>query len=163
MYVGADHCTVVVGGISFLVVRGDPEPDIFKHIPLWANRMRSNAGEHCGFIVVLRSDTPPPPEPVRARVRQIFKEFGKFVRGGAMVIEGEGFVSATFRSVLSVIILMSRPHYPLKIFSSAGEATEWLVAQLGRGCGVSQLDLLSAINETKRAYAAGTLRADTSL
>ena len=51
-------------------------------------------------------------------IKRVFRTFGEVVKAGSMVIEGTGFVAATFRSVLSMILLALRPNYPFKIFAS---------------------------------------------
>ena len=118
LYVGDDHCAAAVGPILVIVVRTNPAPSIIEHQKLWIAHLRANAPGGSAFVTILRSDTPPPTEAARAVIKRVFRTFGEVVKAGAMVIEGTGFVAATFRSVLSMILLALRPNYPFKIFAS---------------------------------------------
>ena len=57
-----------------------------------------------------------------------------FTLGLAQVVEGQGFAAATARAVLTGIQLATRAGYPMKVFGSLGDATEW-VAELLRKAG----------------------------
>lgn len=57
-----------------------------------------------------------------------------FLMGLAQVVEGEGFAAATARAVLSGIQLATRAGYPMKVFGTLDDATEW-VAELLRKAG----------------------------
>src|SRR5262245_33389848 len=96
LYVGADHCTALVGGVLLIIVREDPRPSILEHQQRWMMLMKRNSPGGSAFMTVLRADTPPPTEQARKLIKRVFSEFGQVVSAGAMVIEGEGFVAATF-------------------------------------------------------------------
>ena len=157
LYVGDDHCVAIIGPIIVTVVHNDPHPDILKHQQGWLKRLREVAPDGSGFIVVLQSNVPPPPEPLRAVIRRTFDEYGKVVRAGAMVVEGTGFAAAALRGVLAMIHMAARHRYPFKVFGNIGEASTWIAAQIGRG-SVAPRDLAAAVETLKKAYSAGAVR-----
>ena len=73
-------------------------PGIIEHQKLGCTPS-SQCSRGSAFVTVLRSDTPPPTEEARAMIKRVFRTFGEVVKAGSMVIEGTGFVAATFRSV----------------------------------------------------------------
>jgi hypothetical protein len=157
VYVGEDHCTAIFRGVLIFIVRDDPRPSILEHQPRWMAQLKQNSPEGSAFITVLRADTPPPAEPARRLIKRVFSEFSRVVSAGAMVIEGEGFVAATFRSVLSMIALALRPNYPFKIFANLHDGSEWVLKYVGPSGRVSLADLVSAIEQLKTDYRAGKL------
>lgn len=158
LYVGPDHVVALHAGVLFMVIQDDPRPDVLDHQQRWLRKLKAEFPDGSGYVVVLRSDVPPPKDSARANIRRILVEFGTVVNAGAMVVEGSGFVAATLRSVLSLINLASRPTYPLKVFSSVSEACYWLPRQIGGGKrAISPLELIGVIEEVKGAYRNGSL------
>jgi hypothetical protein len=157
VYVGDDHCAAILRGILFFIVRDDPRPSILEYQQRWMAQLKQNSPEGSVFITVLRADTPPPAEPARRLIKRVFSEFGQVVSAGAMVIEGEGFVAATFRSVLSMIALALRPNYPFKIFANLHDGSEWVLKYVGPSGRVSVAELVTALEQVKADYSAGTL------
>jgi hypothetical protein len=157
VYVGTDHCAAIMGGVLVIIVREDPRPSILEHQQRWMMHLKRNSPEGSVFITVLRSDTPPPTEPARKLIKRVFSEFAQVVTAGAMVIEGEGFVAATFRSVLSMIVIALRPNYPFKIFANLHDGSEWVLKYVGPAGRVSTADLVAALEQLKADYRAGTL------
>jgi hypothetical protein len=45
----------------------------------------------------------------------------------AFAIEGTGFIPAATRSLVSGVLLMARPTYPVRVFSARSEAASWIV------------------------------------
>jgi hypothetical protein len=156
LYVGNDHCVAAIGPVLAMVVKTDPEPSILDHQKRWIDYLRTNAPGGSAFVIVLRSDTPPPTEDARTRIRQVLREFGVVVKGGCIVIEGKGFVAATLRSVLSMIILAIRPNYPFKIFADLKEGIDWALGRIANP-GVTVPDLLAEFERLKASYQTGTL------
>ena len=67
----------------------------------------------------------------------------------ALVVEGEGFIAATARAVISGVQLAVRNPYPSKVFSNVGEAKAWIEERL-RAEGHT-----GAANELAGAFEAG--------
>jgi len=156
LYVGDDHCAAALGPILVIVVRTDPAPSIIEHQKLWMSHLLANAPGGSAFVTVLRSDTPPPTEEARVLIKRVFRSFGEVVKAGAMVIEGKGFVAATFRSVLSMILLALKPNYPFKIFASIEEGLAFALNHVD-ATGVTVNEVLIEVERLKSEYQAGTL------
>lgn len=45
----------------------------------------------------------------------------------AFAIEGDGFMSAAMRSLLTGILIAARPTYPIHVFSTRADAAKWIV------------------------------------
>lgn len=156
LYVGEDHCVAAFGPILAMVVRTDPGSNILEDQKHWIRHLRSHAPDGCAFITVLSSDTPPPSEEARAFIKQVFRTFGEVVQSGAMVIEGKGFVAATLRSILSMILMALRPSYPFKIFAQLDDCLAWTLEHLDNP-KVTRQELLIEFERLKASYKAQTL------
>jgi len=70
----------------------------------------------------------------RDAAEAVDKAAGAYLIGLAQVVEGQGFAAATARAVISGIQLAVRAGYPMKVFSTIGDAMPW-VALLLRKAG----------------------------
>jgi hypothetical protein len=70
----------------------------------------------------------------RNAAEAVAKAGREYVAGLAQVVEGEGFMAATARAVMSGIQLAVRARYPTKVFGTVDEALPW-VAELLRKAG----------------------------
>lgn len=157
-----EHCAASLGGLLILIIKEDPRPSIFEQQRRWLRKLKEDSPDGSAFLAVLQADTPLPTEQARAIVKRVFREFSQVMKAGAMVIEGDGFVAAAFRSVLSMLVLTLRPPYPLKVFRSPSDACLWVLPHIGKSGQVSGVEVLGAIQRLKAEYRAGTLRADVS-
>ncbi|MDX2052562.1 MAG: hypothetical protein SFV15_09240 [Polyangiaceae bacterium] len=155
-----EHCAATMGGLLILIIKEDPRPSIFEQQRRWIRKLKEVSPDGSAFLAVLQSDTPPPTEEARLIIKRVFREFGQVMKAGAMVIEGDGFVAATFRSVLSMLVLALRPAYPLKVYRSVAEASVWVLPHIGKSGRVSGLDVVAAVEQLKAGYREGTLRVD---
>lgn len=153
-----EHCAASLGGVLLLIIKEDPRASIFEQQRRWLKRLKEDSPEGCVFLAVLQVDTPPPTEAARATIKRVFREFGPVMKAGVMLIEAEGFAAATFRSVLSMLVLTLRLPYSLKVFQSTQDACFWLLPHLGRAGRVSGSEVLMALKHLKSEYRAGTLQ-----
>lgn len=66
----------------------------------------------------------------------------------AQVVEGDGFVSATARALLTGVTLASRVPYPIKVFRSESAALPWIGEGLARaGYGRDAAGLAAALGQ----------------
>lgn len=156
--VSDEHCAASLGGLLILIIKGDPRPSIFEQQRRWHRKLDEASPHGAAFLGVLQADTPPPTEEARVVINRVFREFGKVVKGGVMVIEGDGFVAASFRSVLSMIVLALRLPYPLKVQRSIGEGCLLILPAIGKEARPSVQEVLVAAEWLKKEYRAGTLR-----
>jgi hypothetical protein len=158
LYVGGDHCVAVLGNLLLMVVRNDPEPSFARLLPLFVKRLKAQATGPIGFFVVVRADTPPPGEEARATLRSAFQTFNASMAFGALTLETTGFVGASMRSVVNLLLLATRPTFPLKVFGSVDEAARWLLQTQPQAEEMSQSALVQIVESLRADYAAGTLR-----
>ena len=67
-----------------------------------------------------------PPADVRAQTQQTLQRFAERTGAIAYVLVGSGFGAAAARAVIGGILLVVRPNYPVKVFSTVREALPWL-------------------------------------
>lgn len=156
--VSHEHCAATLGGLLILIIKEDPRPSIFEQQRRWHRKLEEVSPQGVAFLAVLQADTPPPTEEARVVIKRVFREFGKLMKGGVMVIEGDGFVAATFRSVLSMMVLALRLPYPLKVQRSIGEGCLLVLPAIGKEARPSVHAVLVAAEWLKKEYRAGTLR-----
>jgi hypothetical protein len=67
----------------------------------------------------------------------------------SVVIEVRGFLGTTVRALVSGLILVARPKYPMKIFGEQEDGARWLFDKMYRGRpGGDTRALMAAIEET---------------
>lgn len=158
LYVGGDHCISLHDNVLLLVAKNDPEPSFTSLLPTIVRRLKAEAAGPVGFLVVVTADAPPPADEARARLRAAFDTFNASMAFGALVVERTGFVGASMRSVVNVLVLASRPTYPMKVFGSIDDAARWVVQTQGEAEGRSAPALAQLVESLKTDYRAGTLR-----
>jgi hypothetical protein len=157
LYSGPGYCGGLVGRIAVIVGRDRPDPPLPEHGYKWTKRLSERYPEGCGFMIVLRSEAPPPNDDTRARVSGFFEGCAKNATAGAVVIEGNGFVAASIRGFFGVYSLAAY-RFRLKVYGTVEEAAPAMMKRLGRGDPQEAADLFAGINALKAAYADGTLR-----
>jgi hypothetical protein len=78
-----------------------------------------------------------PSGPARKEAEAVAKSVRDAVALQAQVVEGDGFVAASIRALLSGISLAIRAPYPNKVFKTLDEALPWVEEQL-RKAGYAQ-------------------------
>lgn len=73
-----------------------------------------------------------PSSEAREQARRIAQDTRDAIFVQAQVVEGDGFVSATFRALLAGVMLAVRAPYPFRVFRSVTEALPWLEEHLER-------------------------------
>jgi hypothetical protein len=159
LYSGDDYCAALVGPVAVLVGRDRPGPLLPKHGAAWTKQLAARYPAGCGFMIVLRSEAPPPNDETRARVTGFFEGCAQNAIAGAIVIEGSGFVAATIRGFFGAYSLATGYRFRLKVYSSVDEAAPAMIARLKRDAREGA-ELLAGINALKAGYAAGTLHVD---
>ncbi|MBX3249331.1 MAG: hypothetical protein KF901_19295 [Myxococcales bacterium] len=121
-----------------------------RDVPLEAARVARDAArrlptdEPRGLLIVVEHGARPP----EGEARQILTELGTKLSGAvgcAFVSEGEGFMAATMRGVMTSMALLVRPSFPVKVFSDVRDAASWLAERTGR----SPSELVSALGEMR--------------
>jgi hypothetical protein len=157
LYAGDDYCGALVGPVAVLIGRGLPGPLLAKHGGMWTKQLAARFPSGCGFMIVLRSEAPPPDEETRTRVSRFFEACSENATAGAIVIEGTGFVAATIRGFFGAYCLATSYRFRLRVHGTVEDAAPAIMARLDRKAR-DGAELVAGINALKAAYAAGTLR-----
>lgn len=65
------------------------------------------------------------PDDVRAASEALQREFAPNIKCMAYLVQQQGFVAATARTIASGFVLLTRAPYPLKIFATTDECATW--------------------------------------
>lgn len=94
-----------------------------------------------GCILIIHSEVSPPDEEVRRFIKLKLERASMLVV--AQVVLGTGFRGAAMRSMLSLLQLMLRPTFAMRIFGSVGTAADWVAQALeAHGLTPPSADLL---------------------
>jgi len=100
-------------------------------------------------LVMIRASVPPPGDDVRRELVAMVRSGAGVLRGAAVIAQGSAFVGALVRSVVSGMVMIVRPTFPMKVFGATLDAASW-VGSLAGGAGNAR-EVEVAINEaTKR-------------
>lgn len=95
--------------------------------------VRATADKRIAVLTVLEDESGAMPSgPARKEAEAVAKSVRDAVALQAQVVEGDGFVAASIRALLSGISLAIRAPYPNKVFKRVDEALPWVEDQLRR-------------------------------
>jgi hypothetical protein len=138
--------------VVMLGMRTSPTAETIDRMSAEVHRLRKQGARGTALIHLVRSldRKPPPPDPeTREAYLRMMRDKNTPVRCSAVIMTDSGFTAALARSVLTGLMLITRPAYSTKVFSSEREACEWIVDELGTidaGCG-SVDELMNALQE----------------
>lgn len=84
-----------------------------------------------GLMIMVSANEPPPDDATRQVIRDSYNEMKEVVIGGVLVVEGEGFVAAAKRSVMTLISSSSSRLFPMRVASTVNEGATKLANVLG--------------------------------
>ncbi|MFO0563070.1 MAG: hypothetical protein U0269_33925 [Polyangiales bacterium] len=88
-------------------------------------------------------------EATRAAIVDAIKAYEHRDLAVAVVIEARGFLGTTVRALVSGLILLARPKYPMKIFGTLEEGAPWLIEKMRGGrTGTTASALIEAVEAT---------------
>jgi hypothetical protein len=132
-FVDDAHRIVWLDNVEMIWSRTPPSRAVMRRIIVELEGLARAYPSGVGSLLVIRSDVAPPDEEARAYIREAFGQAP--IVAAAQVVLGKGFVGAAMRSVLSLIQLLARPGYPMKVFGDPGSASQWLVNELEARAG----------------------------
>jgi hypothetical protein len=95
--------------------------------------VKATADQRIAVLTVLEDESGAMPSgPARKEAEAVAKSVRDAVAVQAQVVEGDGFVAASIRALLTGITLAIRAPYPNKVFKTLDEALPWFEAQLRR-------------------------------
>ncbi|MBL9021707.1 MAG: hypothetical protein JNL21_05880 [Myxococcales bacterium] len=152
LYVGPDHAVSIYRNLIIFISKGDPLPETVTHLPAWLKKLQRECKEPIGMLVVLRPENPLPKEEVRVIIKQIFGVVSGVISFLGFVVEKEGFAAAAQRSVLNMVMLASRPPFPMKVFGTVSEVAEWMCSKYGQPVHLTPPDLMDVVARLTAAY-----------
>lgn len=152
LYAGEDHAVSLVGSCLVLIARSEPGSNILSEAPRWVDELLVGYPSKGGFLGLIQANADPPSEEGRKRIDFAYNTYGKGVVAGAMVIEGRGFVSASIRSALSMLMLTKKYPYPMKTFAEVHEGAAFLVSKLTGPSFMKSAALISGVESFREAY-----------
>lgn len=153
LYGGEDHVAGLVGSCLVLIARGEPGESITTEAPKWVDALLASYPGKCGgLIVLIQANASPPSEVARKRIDAAYHAYGRGVVAGAMVIEGTGFVAASIRSALSVLMLTSRYPYPMKTFATVPEGVALIAGKLTGNARMPASTIIDGVEALRKAY-----------
>lgn len=151
VYIDEHHCTALVGNVLVSYSTAEPTRGYLEN---WIAHAKLVAKQHgrIGGLVVIDRHAKPPSDAIRVEMDEALKSLGGHVAAMAHVIEGEGFLAAAKRSALTMLTLLARLSFPVKIFAEPLAAAAWLVGQLGSSRRVVEFqDLRAAADSVREA------------
>jgi hypothetical protein len=150
-YSDAAHVTGTFANVVISFSLAEPSRAYLDNWGATSKRLLVNY-DHIAAMNVIDSTAKPPSDAIRVEINQLIANLSNKIVGIAIVVEGSGFVAAAKRSAMSMVTLMSRPPYPIRIFGDVTDAAAWLVSQLRQSSNPAKLDARSV------AQAAETIR-----
>jgi hypothetical protein len=122
------QCLVWCDNVQIILSRQPPTLLFMRRIVDELHRLAESSGHPTGALLIIRSDCPPPTEEARKFIQN---ELGRArMVAAAQVVTGSGFHGAAMRAALSMIQLVTRPKYPMKVFADVTGGASWLTNEL---------------------------------
>ena len=122
--------TVIVaeaGPLCVTIWRGSATPEPFEWQRAGLSEIVGRHPRGAAFLCVIETSSSPPQEDLRKASAQMIVNLGDRLKGTAVVIEGEGFMAAINRGVLTGIVLLTRSRRsPFAVFGTVTEGARWL-------------------------------------
>ena len=94
---------------------------------------------------------PPPDDRTRRAYVAMMREFGPRLDAASVIVDGAGVTAAVIRSVITGLVLIGRPSFPVKVFDSTADACAWLAHAMVWDQPTSSAELADAL-AMLRAY-----------
>jgi Asp-tRNA(Asn)/Glu-tRNA(Gln) amidotransferase A subunit family amidase len=131
VYADEMHRTVAFHNVTVSYSRDEPTAPFLNAWTDKVRELRRTYPKGIGVLIVIDSDAKPPSEEVRELVTKVLRDMGSSILGLAHVVEGRGFMAASKRSALSLVTLVARFPFPIKIFDAADLGIAWLLSRMG--------------------------------
>jgi hypothetical protein len=150
LYVDEHESAGLVGPVLLLAVGGKASAAQLRRVRAWGQRITRENPQGGAFAIIVRGGTSVPTDPERTFIRSALEACGEFAVAGALVIEGDGFMSAALRGAVTAVTLAARLSFPFKVFGSLSSAAPFLLGKLANGSPTT-LQLLNAAAALRRA------------
>jgi RNA polymerase sigma-70 factor, ECF subfamily len=131
--VSPEHCSGTLGNVAIADWRGPHLPA--STIDAAMKEAAPHALERCGgeivYLALIEPTLLPPPLDARQKIVDAFETVGPYLSSFAVVLLGEN--GRINRPILEGLLLLARPRFPMRFFSSVREAADWLCGTVARG------------------------------
>lgn len=97
------------------------------------------------MLTLANATVGPPDGSTREILTQQINQLGRTLAGVAIAVEGTGFGAAAVRAIVSGMYIVTRPTYPVKIFASVAESSDWLVENWKAGAKPLSTEIVAAV------------------
>jgi len=108
------------------------------------------------LLTVVEDGAPMPDADARNELGKLLQSGAGHTKKSAVVYEGEGFRAAAVRSVVTGILVFSKPPFPHKVFARVAEAAGFLASEGGQITGKQLADLVHDVRERSKKALAST-------
>lgn len=134
----------LLGNIVIAIWPGVADLESIELLSTEGPKLIDRCGGKIGYLSVVESDVRPPPLPARQRIVRALDEMGPHVLAYATILLGG--MAWIARPIMSGLVVLSRPRFPMRFFSSMSSGSDWLCAHYARGVDgpLSSADLTGA-------------------
>jgi hypothetical protein len=117
------------GHVCIAYARGATDAALITDVGRGFNILAKKVPEGIALLMIIGEGSPAPMGEVREGAIKLFSSFEPNLKALGGWIEGEGFIAAAKRSVLTILIQRLIRNKPVKTFAQIAQATDWLEAQ----------------------------------
>jgi len=145
------HC----GNVCIAYPRGETVSGMITDIGRCFNILAKRVPTGIGLLLLIGAGSPAPAGAVRDAAVQMFSDFEPKLKLLGMWVEGSGFVAATKRSVLTLLVSRIVRKKPVKVFAEIAKVTDWMeehakIVQLDQCPTSEELQLLIDRSRSKK-------------
>ena len=144
----AAHAIAVHGTVLVTIWSGEMRAATVREAAAEGRRLAQLRPGETSFLNMIARGTPVPGNDVRAEFQQMMREKPGQMRCTAIVAEGGGFHGSVVRGVVTGLMMVVRPPFPMKVHAGVPEAAEWIA---GQSAGSVAAGALVAAVEAMRA------------
>jgi hypothetical protein len=155
-YCSHHHLIAWHGNVQIILSNEPPTLQAMTEMIRQLERLDETCRGGTGCLLVIRAEVAPPSEEGRRYIRTALGQ--SKMLAAAQVVLGTGFRGAAMRSVLSVLQLLMRPRFPMRIFGDTATAADWLTFSLVASGATSTLSAES-LSRSVRELSVGAFSA----
>lgn len=125
----------VASPLIFLQWKRTPTIEAARELSEVYRRLLAGSSKSWMILTLASGSLSAPDAATREAIGKEIKTIEHAITGVAMAMEGSGFGVAAIRAIASSIYIVTRPPYPVKVFATTAESTQWLHAQWPESAG----------------------------
>jgi RNA polymerase sigma-70 factor (ECF subfamily) len=149
--VSPEHCSGVLGNVTVSDWRGPQiAPETIEALIGQAPYTLEKCGGEIAYLALMEPTMLPPALEVRQKIVDALEIIGPYFNSFAVVLLGEN--ARINQPILEGLMLLARPRFPMRFFSSVRAAAEWLCETTARDCAgrLAPAKLAAAAEDMRR-------------